>query len=102
MSLLSLLKPAGATGAVSARATPPSIQIETLNGTVQGGRCSGTNVDYFFSVPYARPPTGDLRFSPPFPHSEAYNGTLDGTVAAPACPQFGTSFVEKGPEDEDW
>lgn len=39
---------------------------------------------------------------PPVAHTDAYNGVLDGRVAAPACPQFGTSFVEKGPQDEDW
>jgi hypothetical protein len=102
MSLLSLLRPIGAVNAVSARATLPSIQVDTLNGTIQGGRCNRTDVDYFFSVPYAKSPTGDLRFSPPSPHSGAYNGTLDGTVATPACPQFGTVFVESGPQNENW
>lgn len=102
MSLLSLLRPIEAVEAVSARATLPSIQVETLNGTIQGGRCNNTDVDYFFSIPYAKSPLGDLRFSPPSPHSEAYSSTLDGTVVAPACPQFGTTFIEDGPQDENW
>ncbi|KUI71827.1 Para-nitrobenzyl esterase [Cytospora mali] len=101
MSLPSLLRPTEATEAVIAPATLPSIHAETLNGTIQGGRCSRTDVDYFFSIPYAEPPLGELRFSPPSSHFEAYNGTLDGTVATPACPQFGSSFVESGPQDEN-
>lgn len=100
--LLCLLGLIGAFGEiVSARATLPSIQINTPNGTIRGGRCRETDVDYFFSIPYAKPPIGDLRFAPPASHVDAYHGILDGRVRAPACPQFGTSFVEKGPEDED-
>lgn len=89
-------------GIVSARATHPVIQINIPNGTVRGGRCRETFVDYFLSIPYAKPPIGDLRFAPPVAHTDAYDGILDGRVEAPACPQFGTSFVEKGSQDEDW
>lgn len=103
LALLFLLGLTGATGGiVTVPVTHPSIQIDTLNGTVRGGRCRDTDVDYFFSIPYAKPPVGDLRFAPPVSHTDAYDRTLDGTVAAPACPQFGTSFVERGPQDEDW
>lgn len=87
---------------VSARATHPAIQINTPNGTIRGGRCHETGVDYFLSIPYAKPPVGDLRFAPPVSHTDAYDGILDGRVEAPACPQFGTNFVERGPQDEDW
>lgn len=98
-----LLGLTGATGGiVPVPVTPPAIQIDTLNGTIRGGRCRETDVDYFLSIPYAQPPIGDLRFAPPVPHTDAYDGVLDGSVAAPACPQFGASFVEKGPQDEDW
>lgn len=103
LALLCLLGLARATEeTAAARATHPSIQIDTLNGTIRGGRCRETDVDYFFSIPYAEAPAGELRFAPPVSHTDAYDGTLDGRVAAPACPQFGTSFVEKGPQDEDW
>lgn len=102
-ALLCLLGPIGTTGeTVLARDTHPAIRIDTLNGTIRGGRCRETDVDYFFSIPYAKPPVGDLRFAPPAGHTDAYHGTLDGRVAAPACPQFGSSFVEEGPQDEDW
>jgi hypothetical protein len=90
-------------GIVSARAThPPAIQTNTPNGTIRGARCRETDVDYFLSIPYARAPVGHLRFAPPVSHADAYDGILDGRVRAPACPQFGTSFVEDGPQDEDW
>lgn len=103
LAFICLLGLTVATGeTVTARATHPSIRIDTLNGTIRGGRCRDTDVDYFFSIPYAKPPVRDLRFAPPVSHTDAYDGILDGTVAAPACPQFGTSFVERGPQDEDW
>lgn len=102
LALTCLLSLTGATETVSARVTHQSTQIEILNGTIQGGRCRETDVDYFFSIPYAKPPIGDLRFAPPVSYSNAYDGVLDGETAAPACPQFGTSYVEKGPQHEDW
>lgn len=98
--LLGLIRATGET--VTVRGTHPSIQIDTQNGTIRGGRCRETDVDYFFSIPYGKPPVADLRFAPPVSHTDVYDGVLDGTVAAPACPQFGTSFVERGPQDEDW
>ena len=81
--------------------SPPSFTIGA--GTLQGGFCSTTsNVVYFGSIPYAQPPTGDLRFMPPVPLTQNDSDMRQATAAAPACIQFGAEFAEAGPMSEDW
>ncbi|KAH8883118.1 alpha/beta-hydrolase [Thozetella sp. PMI_491] len=75
--------------------------VTTSLGTVQGGKCDSTDVNYFFSIPYALPPVGDMRFAVAKPYSEPFNGTLDATTAAPSCIQFGALFLENGAQSED-
>jgi len=68
-------------------------------GTLQGGQCSNSNASYFYSVPYAQPPIGDLRFAAP----QVYNGKLgQATTRTPNCIQFGSEFAEAGNSSEDW
>jgi carboxylesterase type B len=77
--------------------------VKTLNGTIQGGRCNSTAVNYFLSIPYAKPPLGNLRFAPPQVYDQAYNGTLQATNPAMTCVQFGNGFFESPlPTSEDW
>ncbi|XP_076846647.1 thyroglobulin isoform X2 [Brachyhypopomus gauderio] len=45
------------------------------------------SVTYFLGVPYARPPIGQLRFSPPLPSD--WTGTWNATFARPSCMQPG-------------
>ena len=79
-------------------AASAAAQSVTLpGGTLQGGTCESSGASYFYSVPFAQPPVGDLRFAPPQP----YNGTLgDATAPSPRCPQFGLQFIEY-PYQED-
>ena len=72
---------------------------ETSKGTVTGSTCSGTQAN-FFAIPYAEPPTGDLRYAAPQPFNGTYASTL--TTKAPSCNQFGTTFIETDAESEDW
>lgn len=67
-------------------------------GTLQGGTCEFSDASVYYSIPFAQPPTGDLRFAPPQP----YNGSLDidATVETPKCPQW-SSFIEYGNVQED-
>ncbi|KAF2233465.1 carboxylesterase type b [Viridothelium virens] len=75
--------------------------VKTSNGTVQGGRCSSSESDYFLSIPFADPPVGELRYQAPQAFSGSYNGILNGTKQAPSCYQFGTSDILSGPQSED-
>lgn len=67
-------------------------------GTLQGGKCSTSNASFFYSVPFAQPPVGDLRFAAPVPYTGTYG---QATAASPRCVQFGQQFIEPG-YSEDW
>lgn len=69
----------------AAAAQPPT--IHTTKGTLVG--TSVGNVSIFYSVPYAQPPSGSLRFKPPVEHA-AWNGTrVVGAVPNDSmCPQL--------------
>ena len=87
------------TRSVAATARPPTVHLQ--NGTVIGAKCPASDVNYYFSVPYAQPPTGELRFAPPRRLEDVF-GTLNATVPPPACIQFDKAFNESSPESEDW
>lgn len=77
--------------------------VATTNGTIRGGKCDGYDADYFLSIPYAKPPVGDLRFGATEPYNDKYKGgVLHATSSAPRCIQFGNIFVESGDTSEDW
>lgn len=76
--------------------------VQTRSGAVQGGMCSTTDVSYFFSIPFAKPPVGELRFAPPEPYHNASYKVINATVPSPACIQFTTLFGEEGTQSEDW
>ncbi|POS68523.1 hypothetical protein DHEL01_v213083 [Diaporthe helianthi] len=68
-------------------------EVEIANGTLRGGRCASASLKYFLSIPYAMPPVGDLRFTPPQPYNTSFPGIRDATTPAPSCPQLGLFFV---------
>lgn len=84
-------------------ATTATVQIS--NGIIQGTQCNTSNAIAFLGIPYAQPPVGNLRFSPPRAYNATYaGGTLQATTSAPNCIQFGTEFLEQSSEkqSEDW
>lgn len=83
------------TGCSSLSSTP---SVTTRHGTLLGGKCNTTNVNFFLSIPYANSPK---RFHAPTPYAGVFN-KRNATVPAPACPQFGTTFIETGLQSEDW
>lgn len=84
-------------------AASPALEVEITNGTIRGGRCASAPVNYFLSIPYAVPPIGDLRFTPPQPYDQTFAGVRDATTPAPSCPQLGIFFVAyQAGQSEDW
>lgn len=65
------------------RQSGPSVKIN--DGTVVGSSLGG--VDSFKGIPFAQPPTGDLRLKPPQPLKSSF-GTFDATGTPASCPQF--------------
>ncbi|GFP53143.1 fumonisin B1 esterase [Trichoderma asperellum] len=55
------------------------------------------DVNFFLSIPYANPPK---RFHAAVPYTGVFD-KRNATVPAPACPQFGTTFIEAGAQSED-
>src|SRR5580658_3556087 len=76
---------ASAAGAVASPASGGANPIvRTDDGFVRGA--AGSGVDSFLGVPYAAPPTGNLRWRPPQP-AAAWTGVRDATQFGPSCPQ---------------
>jgi len=96
------LAAAGATAATAAAAAASgsgSGPIVTTDDGAVRGMTAGT-VDEFLGIPYAAPPTGNLRWRPPHPPAE-WQGVRDATQFAPSCPQPPSPFAPSGPFSED-
>jgi para-nitrobenzyl esterase len=63
--------------------------VATDAGQVRGVWNGAT--EQFLGIPYAAPPTGDLRWRPPHPAAR-HTGVLDATSFAPHCAQPGSVF----------
>ena len=92
---------ASAGGAVASPASGgvhPIVRID--NGLVRGAGVSG--VRSFLGLPYAAPPTGNLRWRPPQP-AAAWSGVRDATQFGPSCPQqtMNNPYLPPGPISEN-
>ncbi|MCP4204803.1 MAG: carboxylesterase/lipase family protein [bacterium] len=84
-----------------------TVTVDTPGGRLRGrARASGL---YFGGIPFARPPTGELRFAPPLP-PEPWTGVRDAVGPGPAAPQLAVtrlgpisqiSRLVRGPMSED-
>lgn len=81
--LLAALGAAPASAAPPATPSPPLV-VDTDKGAVRGER--GPERRTFRNIPYAQPPTGDLRWQSPKPAS-AWPGVRDAQRPGNACPQ---------------
>ena len=90
-----------ATAAAAAASGSGSGPVVTTDDGAVRGVTAGT-VDEFLGIPYAAPPTGNLRWRPPQPPA-AWRGVRDATQFAPSCPQptSGNPFAPPGPFSED-
>src|ERR1700710_27643 len=68
------------------------VRATTEYGTVEGVVESGVTV--FRNIPFAAPPFGALRFSPPTPPAR-WDGVRDATVSGPGAPQPSMDAVDE-------
>jgi para-nitrobenzyl esterase len=87
------------TGLVSAaEVASDSLQVVTDTGVLRGAE--GAGVREFKGIPFALPPVGGLRFSPPQPQTP-WTGTLDATKYKSPCPQVARYGQTDASDDED-
>lgn len=91
MSLLKVLAfnlPLTFIAAYEGRADPT---VHLANGTLLGARDLAWSQDHFLGIPYAQPPTGDLRFSVPEPLNQTWPDPLPVKDYGSACVSYGVS-----------
>ncbi|TFY81774.1 hypothetical protein EWM64_g2237 [Hericium alpestre] len=81
-TIFAILTAHAAVAAPTSRAAIPTVELD--NATFVG-QASGS-VNKFLGIPFAQPPTGDLRFQLPKPN-DPYTGTHTVTAFGPSCPQ---------------
>ncbi|CAN7948067.1 unnamed protein product, partial [Ixodes pacificus] len=75
--------------------------VKTTLGDVRGTpiRIDNTEIVGFLGLPYARPPTGELRFRKPV-EPAPWKDTLNATSVPPSCMQPENVFLSAGFQDE--
>src|SRR3984957_17142131 len=101
VSVAATVLAASAGGAIASPASGganPIVRID--DGLIRGA--SATGVHSFLGLPYAAPPTGNLRWRPPQPAS-SWSGVRDATQFGASCPQAqaGNPFLPPGTISED-
>jgi para-nitrobenzyl esterase len=74
------------------------LRVVTDTGALRGA--AGAGVREFKGIPFALPPIGDLRFSPPLPQTR-WADTLDATKYKSPCPQVSRYGQTDASENED-
>ncbi|KAF4981689.1 hypothetical protein FZEAL_2576 [Fusarium zealandicum] len=78
----------------------PSVHLS--NGTYVGSHNARYAQDLFLGIPYAKPPVGSLRFAPPQPLTESFNGSRSATEYSLMCIGYGADTEALGsPVSED-
>src|SRR5579859_7239956 len=99
VSAAATLLAVNSTGAVASPASGGANPVVRINDGVVRGTTAGT-ADEFLGLPYAAPPTGNLRWRPPAP-AASWEGVRDATQFGPSCPQQPGPFAPRGPMSED-
>jgi len=102
-ALAALTLAAGTTAAKADATAEPAGSGATPIVTTQSGAVRGAAVPggyAFLGLPYAAPPTGNLRWRPPQPPAH-WQGVRDATQFGPSCPQPASPFAPPGPFSED-
>ena len=79
--------------------------VRTASGLVRGRR-NATGIAVFKGIPFAEPPTGELRFAAPRP-ARSWDGTRDATAFGPPPPQSAYAVTPApapapGTDPDDW
>ena len=80
--------------------TSTSPVVQTRDGPVLGTRDSTTGIISFKGIPYASPPTGDLRWQSPIAPKK-WNTPIDATTYGPSCYSFFAGAPGPSGESED-
>ena len=87
-----------ATYASLAAESSDPLRVDTDTGVLRG--TPGKGVREFKGIPFALPPIGNLRFSPPVPQTR-WAGTLDATHYKSPCPQVSRFGQTDASDNED-
>ena len=92
---------AGTGAAVASAASGGANTIVRIDDGLVRGTTAGT-VDEFLGLPYAAPPTGNLRWRPPAAPA-SWGGVRDATQFGPSCPQptVNNPYLPPGPISEN-
>lgn len=74
----------------SCKANLTPCSVSTSTGRIVGD-CSYKPIYKYLSIPYARPPVGDLRLEDPVSFTQDSTTLVNGTRLPPKCPQQGAS-----------
>jgi para-nitrobenzyl esterase len=83
------LAPVDAAGDGGGACSPGGDVVEVTGGCIRGATTGALHT--FLGVPYAAPPTGDRRWTPPS-EPVPWNGVRDATAVSKACPQSSPLF----------
>ena len=83
---------------IAAPAADDPLRVVTDTGVLRGAE--GQDVREFKGIPFALPPIGDRRFSPPLPQTP-WAGTLDATRYKSPCPQVSRYGQTDASDNED-
>ncbi|WXC63695.1 hypothetical protein SNK03_009509 [Fusarium graminearum] len=70
-----------------------SPKAHTLNGTYTGKHLSGWDQDAFLGIPYAQPPTGNLRFKWPQSLNTSFDEERTATEYGDSCMQYAQNWT---------
>lgn len=86
---------------IQERATTAAPQVNLKNGTIIGSHISSYNQDAFLGIPFAQPPTGQLRFSLPQPVKGGWDSPLKTQSYPPKCIGYGSEQIGDFEVSED-
>lgn len=82
-------------------ATTTAPQVNLKNGTVIGSHISWYKQDAFLGIPFAQPPTGQLRFSLPRPIKKGWESPFKAQSYPPKCAGYGSEQIGDFEVSED-